>query len=162
MSHPHLRITFDETLCTWTARAWRTGPDGLLLEAREASGHLEPVGVLRKDKDGEDKLEVVPVTAPALLGTGLAAALDLAEGWEGPRILEADARQNGILKVGLPDGIRTGRLEEGEQGLAHAREAWRRIAEALTRQPPSLQVRWVPAQASGCPARNHEEPSCPP
>lgn len=144
--HPLLHVSTDDASGTWAARACLLAPDGHRLDTREASGKLEPVEVLRKDKSGEAKPEKVAVTEVGLLGTALAAALDLAEGWEGPRILEADAPQNGFLKVSLHDWMREGRLEEGDQGFAHGREAWVRVLEALRSDPPRLRVRWTPGQ----------------
>jgi hypothetical protein len=132
----------DATNRTWQAKALRRSPEGEIFESREASGSLKIVQVLRKDKDGKENLEDAPITEVELLGLALDAALELSQDWGEACILEADTRQNGMLKVSLHDWVRAGRLNEGEAGFVYARKAWCRVLEALRQDPPALRVRW--------------------
>jgi hypothetical protein len=137
-----LSVTTDADSRTWQAEAHRRSPEGGSFDRCEASGSVPIVQALRKNPDGKEKLEDVPITDVELLGLALDAALTLAQGWGEACILEADTRQNGLLKVSLHDWVRAGRLTEGETGFVYAREAWCRVLEALRQDPPGLLVRW--------------------
>lgn len=137
-----LAIEADASARTWKARAHRTGPDGCLLDEREASGSLELVQVLRRDKEGREKLEDAPITEAELLGIALEVAMELGSDWGETFLLEADTHQNGMLKVSLHDWVRAGRLNEGDSGFVYARQAWSRVLAALRQEPPRLWVRW--------------------
>lgn len=137
-----LSVTTDADRQSWQAKAFRRSPEGVVSDCCEASGSVSIVQALWKDQDGKEKVVDVPITDVDLLGLALDAALTLAQGWGEGCILEADTRQNGLLKVSLHDWVRAGRLSEGETAFVYAREAWCRVLEALRQDPPGLRVRW--------------------
>jgi len=137
-----LTVTTDAGSHSWQAKAYRRSPESVVSDCCEASGSVSIVQALRKDQDGKEKVVDVPITEVELLGLALDAALTLAQGWGEACILEADTRQNGLLKVSLQDWVRAGRLSEGETAFVYAREAWCRVLEALRQDPPGLRVRW--------------------
>lgn len=145
MNQPHatVTVTTDPARRAWQATAHRRSPEGDAFETRELSGTVPVVQVLRPGPDGRDHLEEAPLADAELLGLALEAALALARDWEGPCILQADTRQNGMLKVGLHDWVKEGRLSEGESGFPHARGAWCRVLDALRQDPPLLRIRWT-------------------
>jgi len=141
-------ISANEKACAWHAWAKHRNVRGEVVASRETSGVLKAVMVTRTKKDGTEEERLAPVTEVELLGLALLAGIELTQDWEGPKILEANTAQNGMIKVSLHDWVRAGRLNEGDSAFVYAREAWSRILEMLRQEPPELIIRWTTSPAS--------------
>ncbi|WP_286355334.1 hypothetical protein [Geothrix oryzae] len=140
-----LSIQTDADARRWHACAEHRAMDGGVLEVRWASGVVSVVDRPREKDRGRLEMVPIPVTEVELIGLALDAGMTIASDLMGVRIIEANTALNGMLKVGLHDWFRAGRLDVGEAAFVYSHDAWLRVRNALHLIPPKYKIRWVPS-----------------